>query len=322
MAIAQLPLLMQNLFNTPIALSQRKAEMIVAALAGKLDITALTTETRSYDQRALLDLAGRGREEARLERELREARRGGAASGPWTCTFWGDKPYRLSLNGIAVIDVLGTLTRTWGIDPDSGSTGYDGIWTKLEHAMDDDACKGIWFRINSGGGAVDGLFDLTDAIWKCSARNGGKPIWAFLGDHGYSAAYGVAASCDMVFAPQLGGAGSASCLALFADYTEQLENEGIKIEIFRGEDRKAIGLGGLESLDDEERKHIQAQIDEASAYFQDRLATYRAGILSKSSISETRGRVYTATQAKAIGFIDGILSEQDAWENFEREIAR
>jgi signal peptide peptidase SppA len=315
-----LPLMMQNLFNTPIALSQRKAEMIVAALAGRLDIRSLTTETAAFDQRALFDLSARGRDQARLERELIAAKRAAAPEGPWTCDYWGDRPYRLSETGIAIIEVLGTLTRTWGIDPESGSTGYDGIWTKLAFAMDDASCKGIWVKDNSGGGAVDGLFDLTEAIFKCSARNGGKPIWAFAGDYAYSAAYAIAAACDKVFAPRLGGIGSIGCIAIVADLTGKLEQEGIKAHIFRSADRKAIGIGGLESLDEEETRHIQAQIDEAGDYFQELVAQYRA--LSKSDVSKTRGTDYTATQAKAIGLIDGILTEQDAWSEFEREIAR
>lgn len=323
MAARHLPLLMQNLFNTPIALGQRKAEMIVAALAGKLDISSLVTETSVYDQRALSGLSDRGREEARLERQLAVARRAATPEGPWTCEFWGERPYRLSESGIAVIEVLGTLTRTWGIDPESGSTGYDGILTKLAFAMDDSACKGVLVKENSGGGAVDGLFDTCDAIFKCSARNGGKPIWAFAGDYAYSAAYAIGAACDRFIAPPMGGVGSISCISLFADMTGRLEQDGIQVEIFRGDDRKAVGFGGLESLDDEERAHIQRQIRAASDYFQSRVALYRADKgLSKSAISETRGWDYRAEEAKAIGLIDDILSEQDAWMEFEREIAR
>lgn len=323
MAARHLPLLMQNLFNTPIALSQRKAEMIVAALAGRLDIRALTSETVAFDQQALRGLSERGREEARLERELAVARRTSTPDGPWTAEFWGERPYRLSESGIATIEVLGTLTRTWGIHPESGSTGYDGILTKLEFAMDDSACRGIFVKENSGGGAVDGLFDTSDAIFKCSARNGGKPIWAFAGDHAYSAAYALGAACDRMIAPPMGGVGSIGVIAIFADLTGAMEESGIKAHIFRSDDRKAIGIGGMESLDQLEIEHLQAQIDEAGEYFKDRVALYRADKgLSKSTISETRGWDYTASQAKATGLIDGILSEQDAWSEFERELAQ
>lgn len=322
-----LPLVMQNLFNRPIAVSSSHAEMIVAALAGRLDISALTHGTATFDRAALNDIAARGRSEARMEPMLRAAKMDASPDGPmivpkddWSYSAWvRGTPYPLSKSGIAIIDVLGTLTRTWGCDPYSGSTGYDGIWTKLAYAMDDPAVKGIWLRINSFGGAIDGLYDLVDAIWQCSARNGGKPIWAFAGDYACSAAYALGMACDRLMTPAMGSVGSIGTLAIHIDYTALMAEEGIKATIFRAPDRKAIGIGGLEALDDAEMTKFQAMIEEATDYFQERAALYRG--VSKSTISETRGNDYTATQAKAIGLIDAVLREQDAWSEFERAIA-
>lgn len=323
-----LPLVMQNLFNRPIALSQRHAEMVVAALAGRLDIGALISDTATFDKAALADLAARGRAEARQERLLRADRMQAGPDGPMMVppSEWSEeaqyrgKPYAVSASGIAIIDVLGTLTRTWGCDPYSGSTGYDGIWTKLAYAIDDPAVKGVWLRINSGGGAVDGLFDLVDGIAQVSQRGGGKPIWAYAGDYAYSAAYALGMAADRFITSALGGVGSIGALAIHVDYTAMMADEGIKATIFRSADRKAIGIGGLEPLDQPEIVHIQAQIDEAGAYFEERAALYRR--VSKSAIHETRGNDYTARQAKAIGLIDDILREQDAWTEFERVIAQ
>lgn len=325
----QLPLLMQNLFNVPLALSDRKAEMIVAALAGRLDIQALTTETATFDRAAMSDIAARGRAEAYRERDLRATQMRAAQDGPMIIDpyWWSEeslmrgKPYSLSKSGIAVIPVRGTLTRTWGCDPFSGATGYDGIWTKLAYAIDDPDCRGIWLSINSGGGAVDGLFDLADGIYQLSARAGGKPIWAFAGDYAYSAAYCLGAACDRLMTSPLGGVGSIGCIAIWLDATAAMEEEGFKAVIWRSAERKAIGIGGMEPLDQQRIDHVQAQIDQSGAYFEDRVAMYRSGSVSKSAIHETRGNDYTATQAKAIGLIDGILREQEAWAEFERVLA-
>jgi ClpP class serine protease len=315
-----LPMMAQNLFNTPLLISPQRAEMIVAALSGKLDISALTTETRHLDQASLMKLAEHGRMDAALTNDkMMMARRAiNIPEAPMMAAFYGDRPYRLSTSGIAVIEVLGTLTRSYGIDPESGTTGYDGVWTKLAFAMDDPSCKAIWLKINSGGGAVDGLFDLTDAIAKCSARNGGKPIWAFAGDYAFSAAYAIAAAADKVYTPMMGSVGSIGALAIWADLTGALEKDGIKAFIWRSEARKAIGVGGIESMDQEEIDHIQARIDAAGAYFKTKVAEYRG--ISISKVSQTRGSDYSATDAKAVGLIDGILSEPDAWAKLERTL--
>src|SRR3546814_2531370 len=71
------------------------------------------------------------------------------------------------------------------LGPYSGATGYDGLWTQLMHAAENDEVKAIFMPHNSGGGAVDGLEELAEAIYANSARFGGKPIWAMLADHSH-----------------------------------------------------------------------------------------------------------------------------------------
>src|SRR3546814_6575840 len=71
--------------------------------------------------------------------------------------------------------------------------------------------------LNSGGGAVDGLEELAEAIYANSARFGGKPIWAMLADHSHSASYWLASAADKVFMPKLGTAGSIGAVILHAE---------------------------------------------------------------------------------------------------------
>ncbi len=324
---AQLPLLMQHLFNRPLAVSEKHATMIVAALSGRLDIAQLTTETAAFDRQALATIASDGRRQVSAERQLRAQQLSAGPEGPMIVPVedWSElaqmrgKPYQLTSEGIAVIDIQGTLTRTWGCDPYSGSTGYDGIWTKLAYALDDSACRGIWLKVNSPGGSTDGLFDLADAIASVRQKAGGKPIWAYAGDYAYSAAHTLASAADRFIASPLGGAGSIGVLAIAIDYTAMMEAEGVKARIFRSADRKAIGIGGMEPLDKEAIDDLQAMVDETGDYLNERIAEYRG--VSKSTISETRGNSYTASQAKAIGLIDATLREQDAWSEFRRAIA-
>src|SRR3546814_6411129 len=60
---------------------------------------------------------------------------------------WGF-PYECSDSGIAILPVQGTLRRTWGIGPYSGATGYDGLWTQLMHAAENDEVKAIFMPHN------------------------------------------------------------------------------------------------------------------------------------------------------------------------------
>lgn len=320
---AYLPNLMQNMFNTPLALSSRKAEMICAALSGRFNIQSLETETMKLDARAMRDLAEMGRKDASVFRNDKIAAKAPTTASPSQDAedgWYGDRPYELTASGIAVVKIKGTLTRTWGVGPFSGATGYDGIWTQLLFAQDDPQCRAIWLDINSGGGAVDGLFDLVDGIRAMSARNGGKPIWAMAADYAFSAAYALACACDKVFVPPLGGVGSIGCITIYVDQSEALKADGLNAMIFRSGARKAIGIGGIETLDQKEQDHIQEQIDEAGLYFVEKVAELRG--IAKSKVSETEGWDYTGAKARAIGLVNDVLSEPEAWAKLERIIAR
>lgn len=308
-----LPLVMQQLFNTPLMVSPAHGQMIAAALSGRLDIRSIENETGRMDERAMRDLAAMGRMAADIDR----ARPAAAMHGE--DAPWNGKMYP-QVGGIAIIQVWGTLTRNWGVGPYSGSTGYDGIQTQLMAAMADDSVKAIWIAINSGGGAVDGCFDLQQLIWACNAKNGGKPIWAMASDYAYSAAYALGVAADKFFVPRTGGVGSVGVITLWADIRGALDLEGVKVKVIRSGARKAIGVGGVEDLPAEEVAHIQAQLDEIRDIFVERVAEYRG--MSKSAVLQTEGLDYMGAHAKAIGFVTDVLSEQEAWAKLERKIAR
>ena len=306
-----LPFVLGSLLNTPLAVSDAHAQMLVSALSGRLDIRSLETETQRMDARGMRDLAALGRTRADTSRP--DAAMHGEDAP------WNGKCYP-QVGGIAIIQIWGTLTRNWGVGPYSGSTGYDGIETQLLAAMGDNSVRAIWLSINSGGGTVDGLFDLQQLIWSCNAKNGGKLIWAMASDYAYSAAYALAVAADKVFVPRTGGVGSVGVITLWADIRGALANEGIDVKIIRSGSKKALGMGGLEALPDEELARIQGQCDDIRAIFVERVAEYMG--IAKSVVSQTEGLDYMGQQARAIGFVSDALSEQGAWAKLERKLAR
>lgn len=310
-----LPFVMQQLFNRPHALSIGTADMIVAALSGRLDIKALASESETLDRRALEDLAAMGRRDADV-RQAADKDRPGVADD-----WYGDAPYQLTESGVAIIPVKGVLKRTWGVGPYSGATGYDGIMAQIIHAHDNPLVKAVWFDINSGGGAVDGMFDLTDSIYQMSARFGGKPSYAMCADYAASAAYAIAASCDTVIVPRLGQVGSIGCVIMHAEYSKMLEEEGVNVSIIRSRDRKARG-SEIEAIDQQMLEEFQEMVDEVDTVFTESVVRYRGeNKITKNAIGEMDGRVYSGPRALATGLVDHVLSEPEAWMMMERQIA-
>jgi ClpP class serine protease len=308
-------MMMEHLFNTPVALHPSKAEMICAALSGRLNITSLENASTRLDARALEDLALMGRKNLAFTNERvldLEARRPSGGAQPQVSDVEG-RPYDV-VGRIAIIRIWGTLTRTWGVGPYSGSTGYDGIQTQILYAQTDRAVDKIWLDINSGGGAVNGLFDLQQMIYSLSARFGGKPIFAMAADYAYSAAFALMVAADRLFVPRTGGVGSVGCVAMVADLSKAMEEDGIKVTIVRSPDRK-FRNNPIEGPDEKSLAHLQSQIDETTQIFQERVAECLD--IPKSVVSETEGLDYMGRHAKAIGFVNEVMSEQQAWAQLE-----
>ena len=313
MASQHLPFVMDEVFNRPHLLSEAKAAMITAVLSGKLDIRSLAGDFDTLDERGMEDLAAMGRLEVR-EKQAKLSKHSGMArhSGDWT-------PYELTDSGVAVLPVMGTLRRAWGIGPFSGATGYDGLWTQFLHATENPKVKAIMMPHNSGGGAVDGLFDLCDAIYSNSARFGGKPVWSIAADSALSASYALASAADEVYVPTLGMVGSIGCVIMHADMSRALSDDGIDVTVIRSKDRKMRG-NSVEPLDDQMRDKYQALVDAVDEFFAGRGALYRG--IDKKAVHETAGDVYTGREALATGLVTDVLSEPEVWMKLERKIAQ
>lgn len=312
-----LPLMMQQMFNTPLALHDKKAEVICAVLANKLNLSSFE---RTWVQGGRLEREDLADTEALARRNAIAGITNAPPPAKTTDGWYGDRPYQISSSGIAMIQVWGTLTRTWGVGPDSGFTGYDGIMTQVDFAMRDEQCRGIFIHFNSGGGAVDGMIECSDFIYNCSARNGGKPIFGYAGDYAYSAAYCQMAACDQLYVSETGGVGSIGCLTLHVDMTKALEDDGIDVLVFRSTPGKALGAFG-QTLPQNEIDRVQAQIEKLGSIFVKRVATYMPA-LTQDAVAKTNGLDYMGDEAKAAGLVTDVLPMHEAWAKLERRIAR
>lgn len=311
----------QRLFNQPLALHPSYAAMIVAGLHSRLGVDMLRMESgavryfdeevlpasadeRRLDRAAMELLAEDGRAQAEVRVQERQRR---------NAMFDEDE-------NVALIPVEGTLTKSWGLEPSSGITGYDGIEAKLVAAQRDSQIRGIWMPYDSGGGDVAGLFPLMDLISKMSVRNGGrKPIYAMISDYAYSAAYALAAAADKVLIPETGGAGSVGVITMHADLSEAYKQRGINVTVIRAGERKAKP-NSMEPIEQTDLDRIQGQIDRIRDMFADRVARDRG--IPKSRVLKTEAVDYMGEDAKAIGFVDKVANDHQGWELLQRAIAR
>jgi len=133
-----LPHLAQRLFNTPLAIHPRKAEVVMAALTDRFGITRIEASMAMEDDD---DYDYRRRRQTKAD------------------------PGYDNVGGVAVISIQGTLVQKLGsLRPYSGMTGYNGIRQAFLTAMADPEVAGICLDIDSPGGEVAGCFDLADEV--------------------------------------------------------------------------------------------------------------------------------------------------------------
>lgn len=291
------PRIAQRLFNRPLALHPPKAVAILGVVAPRLGIGRVRVPdsgwmTPGLDSDGLVA-------SPRPRREM-------------------DRVFEMA-DGIAYIPIEGTLVNKFGhLDPRSGMTGYDGISIKIDEAMDDSAVRGILLDIDSAGGEVDGLFELTERIFQASGRNGGKPIWAVAGDFAASAAYAIAASADQVFVPATGEVGSIGVITMHADFSAALEAEGIAVTLIFSGDHKADG-NPFEPLPEAVRADVAAVIEQIYDVFTADVGRARRE-MSAETARATEARIFMGQAAVDAGLADAVATPSEVFAAFVEEV--
>ena len=275
-----LPHLAQRLFNTPLALHPRKAEVVMAALTDRFGLTRIQSMSDWDDD-----------DDSTFTRQAR------------------DTGYDV-VEGVAVIPIQGTLVQKLGtLRPYSGMTGYDGIRACFLQALNDSDVKAICLDIDSPGGEVAGCFDLADVIY---ASRGSKPIWAILSESAYSAAYALASAADKIIVPRTGGVGSVGVIVMHVDWSQKIKSDGLQVTIITYGDRKAES-NPYEPLSDTARKAIQSDIDEMGRLFVSTVSRNRG--IAERTVRDTEAACFLGADGVQLGLADQVSSPDAAFRD-------
>jgi len=287
-----LPRLGQRMFNTPIAIHPRKAEIVIAALADRLGIDQIT------------NLGGQVVPMA-FDQDEGHASRGRNPRGGYDV-----------VGGVAIIEVQGTLVQKLGtLRPYSGMSGYDGIRQNFLMALTDPNVEAIMLDVDSPGGEVAGCFDLVDTIYQA---RGDKPIWAILNESAYSAAYAIASAADRIVLPRTGGVGSIGVICAHVDFSKALTSAGIKVTFITYGDRKADGHSEI-PLSDEAYERFQADINQMGELFAKTVARNRG--ITADKVRGTQAATFMASEGVALGFADEVMAPDAAFRALLAELA-
>lgn len=219
------------------------------------------------------------------------------------------RPY-LVQKGILTVPVMGVLLNRFSYQFGHWATGYTYIERALRRGLDDPEVKGIVLMCDTPGGEVSGLYELTDKLFQARGR---KPILGIASDRAYSAGYAVISSADMVSVVRTGGVGGIGVMTLHLDFSEQLNQEGVKATfIFAGE-RKVDG-NNLQPLSKRAKDRIKQRVDKAMDLFVALVVRNRG--MEEAAVRGTEADCLSADEAIEIGLADKIETREGALISF------
>lgn len=204
-------------------------------------------------------------------------------------------------NVIAIIPIVGVMQKQASYWYQSTSTIR--VRAMIEAAEADPSVSAILFYVDSPGGTVTGTYELAETIKKAK-----KPTIAAVSDLSASAAVWVTSQCDEIYCTSpTGTIGSIDVLMVHQDYSKCLEELGIKYTYITTDLSGDKVLGNSTTpLSDEDKENIRLGMLNTKTQFESAVRKGRGTRLKEGNVFS--GAVFSATQAKEFGLIDGIAS--------------
>jgi signal peptide peptidase SppA len=256
----------------------------------------------------LADVVAQHAQTGALSPEEIEARAGGI-----------ERPVRRVTGKVAVLPLFGVMANRANLITNwSGGTSTEQFGGWFDAAMEDSSVGAVILDVNSPGGSVHGLEELSSKIF--NAR-GTKPIIAVANPLAASAAYYVATAADEIVATPGGLVGSVGTIAVHTDVSQMNEVLGIKYTYITAGRRKSEGNPN-EPLAADAQEYMQYLVNKYYAAFVDAVARNRGVKTTVVKKSYGEGRVVDAEQAVELGMSDRIGTLESVLAEFGASMPR
>jgi signal peptide peptidase SppA len=222
------------------------------------------------------------------------------------------------VGSVAVLPLFGTIFPRANMMTDvSGATSAERFGAQFSELMQDPNIDAIVLDVDSPGGQVNGIEELSRQIF--DAR-GPKPIVAIANHTMASAAYWIATAADEVVVTPSGEVGSIGVFAVHKDISGALAQDGIKVSLISDGKYKIEG-NPYEPLAEEARASIQTRVGEAYDAFITAIARNRGVKPDDVQNGFGEGRVVGARQAVELGMADRVGTLEETIQHlFNRNI--
>ncbi len=234
-----------------------------------------------------------------------------AALQLWAQILSGPQVRKSTKDAVAVVYVDGPIMLGKAdASPFGGSSGAfsEPIRKALDEAARDDKVKAVVLRVDSPGGSAIASEIILNASRRVKEK---KPLVISMGNVAGSGGYYVACGSDTIFADSATITGSIGVVAGKLATTEMWEQWGISFSA-NARGKKAGILSSGTKFTDDERREMQAWMDEVYGVFKGHVVKVRGDRLKKPIDELAGGRVFTGQQALELGLVDRIGTLSDA----------
>ncbi len=210
---------------------------------------------------------------------------------------------------VAVIPLKGEISMSYG----GYSEGFSALELveKLDEAQNDPSIGVIFLDIDSPGGSVVATKQI---VYKVLEVKKTKPVVSYIGEVGASGAYYVAASSDYIITDADSITGSIGVISIVPNIEELLTKIGVKVNIVKAGEYKAIG-SIFEELKPQERELLETLIMETFEGFKSDVLSFRKDKLNKIQFEKVAdGRIISGRQALSLKLVDELLPREKAIE--------
>jgi ClpP class serine protease len=211
----------------------------------------------------------------------------------------GERPRNLAKSSIrgsvGIIPVRGPLFKRAGLLVDHcGASSYENILRDLHEMLASPKVQSIVLDIDSPGGEASGCSELADHIHAAREQ---KPIIAYIGGTGASAAYWIASACDKVYASDSAIIGSIGVQSVLRSEKTDGELKFVSSQSPKKNQDPGTEAGAAE---------VQRVIDGLAEVFVQKVARNRG--VNREVVMDRfgQGAVFVGAEAATRGMIDGI----------------
>lgn len=200
-------------------------------------------------------------------------------------------------NGVAIIPVRGPIARYMNLFSEiSGGTSIQALAKDFNAALKNSDVSAILLNIDSPGGEANGVNEFAAMVYQA---RGTKPITAYIGGLGCSAAYWIASAADEIIADDMAILGSIGVIAALP----RDDDPGQIVFVSSNAPRKHLDLATEDG-----RADVQATLDALETVFVGAVARHRGVDTARVLSDFGRGGVLVGQAAVAAGLADRLGS--------------